>query len=211
MGYYTTFVGGIGFWPRLSDAQAVVVREILDNIREHAANAERRCSVVHNAYNFGNMESAETSVDESESDAETAARFPHGVGEGSVQSADTAAGSRSVIECPRWCCQWTLSNKSGEWRIEWDQGDKAYDYDRWIHIVVRILADFGYRMYGHILWRGESYTDNGIILMDEERNTVKLLCAQYIEASMNNCAQDLDEMRDGCSWQWPYARSVHEL
>lgn len=59
-------------------------------------------------------------------------------------------------------CQWR-PNDTGT-AIEWDEGEKFYDYIEWIeYLVAHFLAPWGYRLEGEVYWDGEETDDRGII------------------------------------------------
>ena len=48
--------------------------------------------------------------------------------------------------------------------IEWDEGEKFYDYVEWIvYIIENILKPKGYILNGSVKWRGEEFGDLGTI------------------------------------------------
>lgn len=59
-------------------------------------------------------------------------------------------------------CKWT-PNEAGD-AIEWDQGEKFYDYVTWLeYIVDRFLEPWGYSLSGTVTWSGEEQGDVGSI------------------------------------------------
>ena len=74
---------------------------------------------------------------------------------------------------PSLWCQW-IPNDEGT-AIEWDGGEKFYDYIPWIeYLIENILAPRGYVLNGDVSWNGEESSDFGIIRI--ENNVVK--CAK---------------------------------
>lgn len=60
--------------------------------------------------------------------------------------------------------------------IEWDGGEKFYDYVEWIeYLIENILAPRGYILNGQVKWYGEENEDMGII--DIKNNVVTKLIA----------------------------------
>ena len=57
--------------------------------------------------------------------------------------------------------------------IAWDEGEKFYNYIEWIeYIIVNFLKPWGYVLNGDVEWRGEEWSDNGIIIVKD--NVVKV-------------------------------------
>jgi len=52
--------------------------------------------------------------------------------------------------------------------IEWDQGEKFYDYVDWIkYLIDAVLAPKGYILNGTVRWRGEEFSDLGSIVIND--------------------------------------------
>lgn len=63
-------------------------------------------------------------------------------------------------------CQW-VPNHDGT-RIEWDEGEKFYNYVEWIaYIIEHFLEPWGYVLNGEAEWRGEDTGDLGQIVVKE--------------------------------------------
>ncbi len=61
-------------------------------------------------------------------------------------------------------CQWVPTTDGTG--IEWDNGEKFYDYVPWLkHIVEKFLVPWGYILNGAVQWSGESVTDIGTIVV----------------------------------------------
>lgn len=59
-------------------------------------------------------------------------------------------------------CQWAPS-KDGR-GIEWDGGEKFYDYVAWLQFVIdRFLKPWGHFLNGRVAWQGEEPEDQGVI------------------------------------------------
>ena len=59
-------------------------------------------------------------------------------------------------------CQW-VPNEDGT-AIEWDQGEKFYEYVAWLrYLVVNFLLPWGYTLSGEVGWSGASSDDHGVI------------------------------------------------
>lgn len=73
---------------------------------------------------------------------------------------------------PSLWCQW-IPNGDGT-AIEWDGGEKFYDYIEWIeYIIENFLKPWGYKLNGDVKWYGEDSLDLGIISITN--NKVKVL------------------------------------
>jgi len=63
-------------------------------------------------------------------------------------------------------CQW-VPTKCGR-GIEWDQGEKFYNYFEWLeYIVSNFLKPWGYVLNGKVKWRGEEFDDIGTIVVED--------------------------------------------
>ncbi len=69
-------------------------------------------------------------------------------------------------------CQW-VPTEGGE-GIEWDGGEKFYEYVKWLkYIVEKILAPRGYILNGEAEWYGEDRNDTGTIVVENNVVTTK--------------------------------------
>lgn len=60
-------------------------------------------------------------------------------------------------------CQW-IPNEDGS-ALEWDQGEKFYDYVEWlVYLIEKILKPRGYMLNGTVAWEGEESGDYGQII-----------------------------------------------
>lgn len=61
-------------------------------------------------------------------------------------------------------CQWVPTHdRTG---IEWDGGEKFYDYVEWLAYLIRhFLAPWGYVLSGEVTWAGEDRSDHGQIVV----------------------------------------------
>lgn len=61
-------------------------------------------------------------------------------------------------------CQWTPTEDGTA--IEWDQGEKFYDYVEWLeYLIEHFLKPWGYVLNGAVDWQGEERGDIGRILI----------------------------------------------
>jgi hypothetical protein len=69
-------------------------------------------------------------------------------------------------------CQW-IPTEDGK-AIEWDGGEKFYDYVEWIeYLIKKILAPRGYVLNGEVEWQGEERGDIGKIVIKDNVVQVK--------------------------------------
>jgi hypothetical protein len=65
-------------------------------------------------------------------------------------------------------CQWVP--RADGTAIEWDGGEKFYDYVPWLErIIERFLKPWGRVLSGSVAWQGESGEDQGVIHVKENR------------------------------------------
>ncbi len=64
--------------------------------------------------------------------------------------------------CPGLWCQWIPS--ADGLGIEWDGGEKFYNYLEWIQFIkVYFLDKWNYKIYGNVFFQGEDENDKGYI------------------------------------------------
>jgi hypothetical protein len=51
--------------------------------------------------------------------------------------------------------------------IEWDKGEKFYDYVPWIRYLAKWLGSQGYLLNGSVTWAGEERRDIGTIVIKD--------------------------------------------
>lgn len=65
-------------------------------------------------------------------------------------------------------CQWVPSEDGSA--IVWDQGEKFYDYDKWItYLIENFLKPWGYVLNGSVDWEGEDSDDTGTLLVTNNK------------------------------------------
>lgn len=71
-------------------------------------------------------------------------------------------------QAPDSYCQWVVS--SDGMSIEWDGGEKFYEYVEWItYLVDNLIKPWGYVLNGEVAWDGEERGDIGtIVIKDNE-------------------------------------------
>lgn len=69
-------------------------------------------------------------------------------------------------------CQWTpTADATG---IEWDQGEKFYEYIKWLEYLVKhFLAPWNYIVNGEVKWQGEEDDDFGTLVVTENVVTIR--------------------------------------
>lgn len=69
-------------------------------------------------------------------------------------------------------CKW-VPNSDGT-AIEWDGGEKFYDYVSWLrYIIDHFLEPWGYTLNGEVDYRGENFNDVGTITVTNNEVKVK--------------------------------------
>jgi hypothetical protein len=67
---------------------------------------------------------------------------------------------------PSLWCKWVPSDDGRN--IEWDGGEKFYDYIGWIeYLIENFLAPWGYKLNGEVEWQGEDRDDFGMIVVKD--------------------------------------------
>lgn len=83
---------------------------------------------------------------------------------------------------PGYWCQW-VPTPSGD-GIEWDGGEKFYEYVAWIEYLIRhFLQPWGYVVNGQVSWSGEEDDDIGVI--DIKNNVVRAGAATIVYPSFD--------------------------
>lgn len=68
--------------------------------------------------------------------------------------------------------QWIV--KEDKQTIEWDGGEKFYDYIKWIeYLIDKILKPRGYKVNGEVYWEGEEHEDLGLIEIKDNIVNIK--------------------------------------
>ena len=77
-------------------------------------------------------------------------------------------------------CQW-IPNDDGT-AIEWDGGEKFYDYVDWIkYLIAHFLTPWGYAVNGEVTWTGEDRDDLGQILIQNNAVRVRRGVVAYLD------------------------------
>ena len=70
-------------------------------------------------------------------------------------------------------CQW-IPDEDNDSAIVWDEGEKFYEYDRWIvYIIEHFLKPWGYTLNGEVVWHGEGPSDIGMICVKDNEVTLR--------------------------------------
>lgn len=78
---------------------------------------------------------------------------------------------------PSLWCQW-VPNSDGT-AIEWDGGEKFYEYVDWIdYLVENFIKPWGYTLNGEVYWAGEDNGDLGRIVIKD--NAIKVNAARIV-------------------------------
>ena len=93
-------------------------------------------------------------------------------------------------------CQWVPSSDGT--KIEWDEGEKFYDYIDWINYINdNFLKPWGCVLHGDVTWEGEESDDiglieavNGVITVHEGPYR-KYLQARNIKAQQERLAEEI--------------------
>ena len=75
-------------------------------------------------------------------------------------------------------CQWVVREvDEGKQILEWDGGEKFYNYVEWLkYLINHFFEPWGVKLNGEINWRGEETGDMGIIVVKD--NVVKIKVAE---------------------------------
>lgn len=107
-----------------------------------------------------------------------AADPPHGCKYGLIDLGDPRKGQ------PGLWCQW-VPTEDGKF-IEWDQGEKFYDYVEWMaYLIEQFLEPWGYRLSGEVEWQGEEGADQGKIELDNNRLTIRSATLTWNEPELH--------------------------
>lgn len=105
--------------------------------------------------------------------------FCNPVSHGQVNDRSVIDYNRPPTTQPGLWCDWILKqDKDENVTLEWDGGEKFYDYVEWLdYLIVKILNPWGYHPYGVFLYAGEESDDAGYIIVEDN----KIKCFDYRE------------------------------
>lgn len=67
-----------------------------------------------------------------------------------------------TVGAPGYFCQWVPTDDGTA--IEWDEGEKFYDYTEWLAFLIeRFFKPWGRTLSGQVEWTGEDPRDQGVI------------------------------------------------
>jgi hypothetical protein len=91
---------------------------------------------------------------------------------GQEPTPDVTDGNHPPTGQPGLWCQW-IPTEDGS-AIEWDGGEKFYDYTDWIiYLITHFLKPWGYVLNGAVDWQGEERGDIGRILIVNNAVSIK--------------------------------------
>lgn len=76
---------------------------------------------------------------------------------------------RNYGQAPSLYCQWTLSRNLAA--VEWDGGEKFYEWKEWLRVVLQVCAAHGFIFEGKVKYRGEDFEDAGIFEVARNEHT----------------------------------------
>jgi len=93
---------------------------------------------------------------------------------GQRRTSDITDYNRPPQGQPGLWCQWVPSQQ-GRDLIEWDGGEKFYNYVEWIeYLIEHFLNKWGYKLNGMVEWSGEEDDDRGRIVIDDNKVSTKM-------------------------------------
>lgn len=76
-------------------------------------------------------------------------------------------------------CQWTFSDET---TLEWDGGEKFYNYVEWLkYLINNFFEEWGIKLNGEVSWVGEDSSDKGKILVEDNKVRVFVVEETYKE------------------------------
>ena len=75
---------------------------------------------------------------------------------------------------PDYYCQWDpIKDGSG---LEWDGNEKFHRYVEWLkYLITHFFQPWGLTLNGSVLWRGEEFGDDGVIVVEDNQVTTRSL------------------------------------
>lgn len=69
---------------------------------------------------------------------------------------------------PSLWCQWNVTGEGNEQVLEWDGGEKFYEYIDWVkYLITNFFKPWNVKLNGEITWVGEESTDLGKIVVKD--------------------------------------------
>lgn len=104
-------------------------------------------------------------------------------------------------------CQWQMVETRDA--LEWDCGEKFYDYIQWAEYLQKLLADRGYKMTGEVDWQGEDTEDRGTIVAVDGKITTRPINDDVDQKeAFNTMLETLTWIRDNCTGLPAVARAL---
>lgn len=154
MGYSTDFTGHFSVTPTLTSTHAAYFRAFSET--RHMIRDEKVCASLLDP-------------------VREAAILPIGR-EARFFTGEDVAGSVLAYNnepegVPGLWCQWVPTEDGTG--IEWDQGEKFYEYEAWLTYLIKTFLDpWGYELNGTVQYRGEDPEDFGVLVV--ENNLLKV-------------------------------------
>jgi hypothetical protein len=64
-------------------------------------------------------------------------------------------------------CNWEVLDYGTEQCLQWNEAEKFYNYIEWLkYLIDNYFNPWGVTLEGKILWRGEDFSDVGVITID---------------------------------------------
>lgn len=89
--------------------------------------------------------------------------------------------NRSPRTQPGLWCQWTPTEDG--WGLEWDGGEKFYNYVEWLEYIINWLKPRGYVLNGSVDYQGEEAGDQGTIVVEDNVVSTRALGSDGEEAT----------------------------
>ena len=156
MGYHTDFHGQFIVTPTLKPEHAAYIKAFAET-RRMARNAEK-VSLPDPIREKAGLPLGDQ-----------AGYFVGGAGfMGQDDDGSVTNNNEPPVNQPSLWCQW-VPTEDGNY-IEWDGGEKFYDYVKWIeYLVTHFLKPWGYTLNGEVKWRGEEFGDDGAIIIKDNK------------------------------------------
>lgn len=100
---------------------------------------------------------------------------------GQVHTDDIIDYNKPPDSQPGLWCQWSI--QEDRQTIEWDGGEKFYNYVEWIeYFIAKILAPRGYKLNGSVTWQGEDDEDAGQIKIIDNAVSTKHRVSFFLDS-----------------------------